>query len=73
MAVVASSVPKETLFKIFSGLANGLSSEKLAPFIQNMHVALWALAAVSLLGAFVSLMRPAHVRGDVRTAEAVRA
>jgi EmrB/QacA subfamily drug resistance transporter len=73
MAVVASSVPKETLFKIFSGLANGLSSEKLAPFIHNMHVALWALAAVSLLGAFVSLMRPAHVRGDVRTAEAVRA
>ena len=35
---------------------------QLAPFIQNMHTALWVLAAVSLLGAGVSLMRPAHVR-----------
>ena len=26
----------------------------------NMHTALWVLAAVSLAGAFVSLMRPAH-------------
>jgi hypothetical protein len=62
MAVVASSIPKDTLFKIFSGLAKGLSDAKLAPFIHNMHVALWVLAAVSLLGAFVSLMRPKHVR-----------
>ncbi|MFL5895777.1 MAG: MFS transporter [Thermoleophilaceae bacterium] len=64
MAVVASSVPKETLFKIFSGLAKGLSDAKLAPFIHNMHVALWVLALVSLLGAFVSLMRPKHLRGE---------
>ena len=35
--------------------------EKLAPFIANMHVALWVLAAVSLLGAFVCLLRP-HTR-----------
>jgi hypothetical protein len=27
-----------------------------------MHTALWVLAAVSLVGAGVSLMRPAHVR-----------
>jgi hypothetical protein len=25
-----------------------------------MHVALWALSAVSLLGAFVCLLRPSH-------------
>jgi EmrB/QacA subfamily drug resistance transporter len=62
MAIVAASIPKDVLFKIFSGLAKGLSDEQLAPFIQNMHTALWVLAAVSLLGAVVSLMRPAHVR-----------
>ena len=62
MAVVASSIPKDVLFKIFSGLAKGLSDAQLAPFIHNMHVALWTLAAVSVIGALVSLMRPAHSR-----------
>src|SRR4051794_5282108 len=61
MAVVAASIPKDVLFKIFSGLANGLSDRQLAPFIANMHTALWVLAGVSMIGAFVSLMRPAHV------------
>ena len=62
MAIVTAAVPKDVLFKIFSGVASGLSSAQLAPFIANMHTALWVLAAVSLLGAGVSLMRPAHVR-----------
>ena len=62
MAVVASSIPTNVLFKIFSGLTSGLSSRQLDPFIHNMHSALWVLAAVSLVGAGVSLMRPAHVR-----------
>jgi EmrB/QacA subfamily drug resistance transporter len=62
MAIVAASIPKDVLFKIFSGLAKGLSDQQLAPFIHNMHTALWVLAAVSLVGAGVSLMRPAHVR-----------
>src|SRR4051795_7458360 len=61
MAIVTSAVPKDVLFKIFSGVASGLSSTQLAPFIANMHTALWVLAAVSLAGAAVSLMRPAHV------------
>ncbi len=58
LAVITAAVPKDVLFKIFSGLASGLSDAQLAPFISNMHVALWVLAAVSLLGAGVSLMRP---------------
>jgi EmrB/QacA subfamily drug resistance transporter len=62
LAIVTSAVPKATLFAIFSGVAKGLSSEKLAPFISNMHVALWTLAAVSLLGTFVCLLRPAHTQ-----------
>jgi hypothetical protein len=62
MAIVTAAVPKEILFKIFSGLSNGLSDQQLAPFISNMHTALWVLAAVSLSGAFVSLLRPSHTK-----------
>jgi EmrB/QacA subfamily drug resistance transporter len=58
MAVVTASIPKDVLFKIFSGITSGLSDARLAPFIHNMHVALWVLAATSVLGAGVSLMRP---------------
>ncbi len=62
MAVVTSAVPKDVLFKIFSGITSGLSTSQLAPFIANMHMALWVLAGISLLGAGVSMLRPAHVR-----------
>jgi EmrB/QacA subfamily drug resistance transporter len=61
MAIVTAAVPKDVLFKIFSGLASGLSSAQLDPFISNMHMALWVLAGISLLGGAVSLMRPKHV------------
>jgi MFS family permease len=61
IAVVTSGVPKEVLFKIFSGLASGLPPVQLEAFIQNMHTALWVLAATSLIGAGVSLLRPRHV------------
>jgi EmrB/QacA subfamily drug resistance transporter len=58
LAVVTSSVPKTVLFSVFSGLANHISNAQLDPFIANMHTALWCLAAVSVLGAFVSAARP---------------
>jgi MFS family permease len=61
LAIVTAAVPKSILFKIFSGLSSGLSSAQLAPFIQNMHTALWVLAITSLVGAGVSLLRPRHV------------
>jgi hypothetical protein len=60
LAIVTNSIPKEVLFAIFSGLASGLSSAQLDPFIHNMHTALWVLAATSALGAGVSLLRPKH-------------
>ena len=62
LAIVTAAVPKPVLFKIFSGLTSGLSSAQLGPFITNMHLALWVLAGISLLGAGVSMLRPAHVR-----------
>jgi EmrB/QacA subfamily drug resistance transporter len=62
LAIITSAVPKATLFAVFSGLAKGLSEAKLAPFIANMHTALWVLAAVSFIGMFVCLLRPSHVQ-----------
>ena len=60
LAVVTAAVPKDVLLKIFSGITTGLDPAALDPFIQNMHVALWILAATSMLGAFVSLLRPSE-------------
>jgi EmrB/QacA subfamily drug resistance transporter len=62
LAIVTSAVPRATLFAVFSGLTKGLSAHKLAPFIDNMHVALWVLAATSLLGSLVCLLRPRYAR-----------
>jgi hypothetical protein len=64
LAIVTAAVPKDVLFRIFSGLASGLSDATLQPFISNMHTALWVLAATSIIGAFVCLLRPAHVREE---------
>jgi EmrB/QacA subfamily drug resistance transporter len=76
LAIITSAVPKATLFAVFSGLAKGLSSQKLAPFIANMHTALWVLATVSLVGMFVCLLRPSHEQlqaEDTRERQAARA
>jgi EmrB/QacA subfamily drug resistance transporter len=62
MAIITSAIDKTVLFKIFSGISSGLSPDVLAPFIANMHHALWVLAATSVVGVVVSLMRPAHVK-----------
>src|ERR1700751_3757918 len=60
LAIVTAAVPQEVLFKIFSGLASGLTSAQLDPFIANMHTALWVLAAPPVVGAAVSLLRPSE-------------
>jgi MFS family permease len=61
MAVVTASVPKSVLFNVFSGLGARISNEQLTPFMNNLHLALWCLCGVSVLGAFVSFARPKHV------------
>jgi hypothetical protein len=70
MAIITAAVPKDLLLAIFSGVTTGLSDARLEPFIANMHTALWVLAATSLAGAVVSLLRPASQR---TAAEAVAA
>jgi EmrB/QacA subfamily drug resistance transporter len=68
MAVITAAVPSEVLFKIFSGITSGMSAENLAPFVTNMHTALWVLAAVSLVGAGVSLLKPRTARPELQVA-----
>ncbi len=65
LAVVTASVPRTVLFAVFSGLANHISDAQLTPFIANMHTALWCLAAVSFLGAFVAAARPTERQAAV--------
>jgi EmrB/QacA subfamily drug resistance transporter len=60
LAIVTSSIPKSTLFAVFSGVTSGLAASKLDPFIANMHTALWVLVVTSIIGAFVCLLRPSH-------------
>ena len=62
LAIITAAIPKNVLFQIFSGVTSGLSDARLEPFIANMHTALWVLAATSVVGAVVCLLRPAHVR-----------
>src|SRR5581483_10885113 len=69
LAVVTSSVPKNVLFSVFSGLADHISNAQLSPFLSNMHTALWCLTAVSLVGAVISAARPKDIK---RPAEQVR-
>ena len=61
MAIITAAVPTSVLFNVFSGLGQRISNEQLAPFLANMHTALWCLTAVSILGAVVSFARPKHV------------
>jgi MFS family permease len=61
LAVVTSAVPKAVLFRVFSGLAKHISTAELQPFISNMHTALWVLAIVSVIGAFVAAARPSRL------------
>jgi EmrB/QacA subfamily drug resistance transporter len=72
LAIVTSAVPKATLFAVFSGLAKGLSEQRLAPFIANMHLALWVLAGTSFVGALVCLLRPRHVQAPAGIESAER-
>jgi EmrB/QacA subfamily drug resistance transporter len=59
MAMMTASVPQSTLFNVFSGLGDRISNEQLVPFLNNMHTALWVMAGISVVGVFVSFVRPA--------------
>jgi EmrB/QacA subfamily drug resistance transporter len=61
MALVTASVPKHVLFNVFSGLGARISNTQISPFLNNLHLALWILCGVSVVGIFVCFSRPKHV------------
>jgi hypothetical protein len=61
LAVITAAVPEHVLLSVFSGLAKHISTAQLAPFIANMHTALWCLCAVSIVGAAISAARPKEI------------
>jgi MFS family permease len=63
LMIVTAVVPTTLLFSVFSGLTTGLAADKLDPFMEGMHLALWILAAFSLAGAAVSALRGRHAAG----------
>ena len=67
LAIVTSAVPKDVCSRSSPAWPRARDAQ-LEPFIHNMHTALWVLAATSLVGAGVSLMRPKSWRDCRRRA-----
>jgi MFS family permease len=61
MAIVTTGISPTVLFSIFSGLGTRISATHMGSFMSNLHVALWCMAGLSILGAIVSFARPKHV------------
>src|SRR5207237_5182258 len=38
LAIVTAGIPKDVLFKIFSGVKSGLPPDQVSAFISNMHI-----------------------------------
>lgn len=60
LAIVTSSLPKAAMLAIFSGVASGLPTAQVTPFIIGVRVALLVLGLISLLSAPLSLLRGAE-------------
>jgi EmrB/QacA subfamily drug resistance transporter len=58
LSIITSAMPREQMFKVFSGtVGHGMSAAAAAPFISGFHEALLVGAAASLIGAAFSAMR----------------
>lgn len=58
LTIITSAMPREQMFKVFSGtVGHGMSVAAATPFIRGFHEALLVGAASSLIGAVFSAMR----------------
>jgi EmrB/QacA subfamily drug resistance transporter len=73
LAIITSSLPKEVMLKVFSGVTTGLTDAQVAPFVNGVRGTLLVLAAISLFSAPLSLLRGAEEkrRGAARGREAL--
>jgi len=56
LAIVASTIDKKVLFSIFAGVTSGIPSAALATFFTGLHIAFWALAALSAISVVIALL-----------------
>ena len=64
MAVVTAGISPTVLFSIFSGMGTRIAPAAMDSFLANMHLALWCMSGLSVLGAGVALARPKHVTAE---------
>lgn len=57
LAIVASTLPKSVMFKIFAGVTSGVPDSVLTSFINGLHASFWLMAAISVLAAIASALR----------------
>ena len=61
------SVPKSVAVqRVQQVSALGSRIPRSAPFLTNLHLALWILCGVSVLGVFISFSRPKHIETPTR-------
>ena len=70
LSVVSANLPKDVMFKVFSGLASSLPDATLEPFITGLRAACWTLAALSVIAVIVALLTPTEARRVAVTARA---
>jgi EmrB/QacA subfamily drug resistance transporter len=67
LAIVTSSLPRDVMLKIFSGVTTGLTDAQVAPFISGARIALTVLAVISLLSVPLSFLRGSEASRRGRT------
>ena len=68
LGVVAGNLPRDVMFKVFSGLASNLPAATLEPFIHGLKTACWTLTALSAASLGISSLRAARTPARVAVA-----
>jgi EmrB/QacA subfamily drug resistance transporter len=71
LAVAASSIPRDTMFKLFVGTNVTLGSAVMQSFVIGMHNAFLASIALCLIAAFFSVVRGSENRASLASKESL--
>ncbi len=56
LAIIVAALPASVLFAVFAGVASGVPASALNLFFDNMHLAFWILAGLSLISVIISAL-----------------
>lgn len=57
LAIVASTLPPDVMFKIFAGVTAGVPSSALVDFMNGLHMSFWLMTGITILAAIASALR----------------